>query len=437
MPKVQRRLGGKSVNRRPNGSGSVSLRPDGAYDVRVSLPAGKRRRRIVRSRPGETQVQHRRRAEAAATELLSEVAAGLTVPSGHTSVADYGAFWLDRERVKSLAGRGLAPATIAFYSQQLEYYINPWVGTRPLPALTVVDVELMVDGLVAAGRSHRTVQAARNALGRVLRAAKRDGLIVKVATDDASRLRRTIADDEDATSKALPPEEVRRLFDTAAGTPWEPIVAVLAYLGVRRGEALGLSWADVDFDAATVRIRRSLSRVSLVEGTRLMLAPTKTRSSRRLLHLDPSLVSVLRRWRAEQALERAAAGAHWGRGWADEELVFTTPRGTPVDPDNLRRAIGRLGLEAGIGHVHPHQLRHSVASLLIADGHSVPEVSKVLGHSSPSVTLAYYAAAFDKASVGALGTVAGALTRCEPAGESDAVSGQTADLPRAGDGGYL
>lgn len=440
MAKLTRRDSGKPGPRRPNGTGSVSLRPDGAFDVRVTLPGGRRRRRILRPKPGETELQHRRRAEAAAGELLADAAAGLTVPSGHTTVAGYAAHWLERENARSVAGRGLAPSTVSFYEQVLRYYVVPHVGSRPLPDLSIVDVEFMMDSLVAAGRSPRTVQAARNSLGRLLRAAKRDGLIVKIVTDDASRVRRTIGDDETASSKALDPDDVRRLFEVAAGTRWEPILAILAFLGVRRGEALGLSWRDVDLDAATVQIRRSLSRVSFDDGTRLVLSPTKTRSSRRLLHLEPVVVDVLRSWRAEQARQRLAGGAGWGRKWAEADLVFTSPTGNPVDPDGLRHALDKLGQEAGIGHVHPHQLRHSVASVLIANGHTAPEVASALGHSSPAVTLSVYARSFDRASVRALSTVGDALTRRVPDAQgrpSSAVSGSSAGGSREGHAGYL
>jgi integrase len=77
--------------------------------------------------------------------------------------------------------------------------------------------------------------------------------------------------------------------------------------------------------------------------------------------------------------------------------------------------MDRLGREAGIGHVHPHQLRHSVASVLIAHGHTALEVARVLGHSSPAVTLAYYAHAFDRAAVRAVETLADAITAGGPA----------------------
>lgn len=406
MSNVTGQSGQPSPRRRANGAGSLSMRPDGAYDVRVSLASGRRRRRIVRRLPGETRAQHRARAQEAASEMLAAAHSGHVVPSGHTTLSGYVEHWLAREDAKSAAGRGLAASTVDFYRQILGYYVTPLLGSRPLPDLTLDDVEAMMNTLTARGRSPRTVQAARNALGRILGAARRDGLVAQVVTADASQVRRLLADDERGPiSKALEPDQVVRLFRAAAGTSWEPLLAMLALLGLRRGEALAMSWSDVDFDAGTVTVRRSLSRVRVDGVSRLVLAPTKTRSSRRHLPLPPVLASMLKSWRTQQARLRLRAGPHWGAPWAEEDLIFTTPLGTPVDPDNLRHALDRLGREAGIGHVHPHQLRHSVASLLIAEGHTAPEVAKVMGHSSPSVTMAFYAHAFELAAVRAMDTV--------------------------------
>ena len=411
MRTVTRGPGGRPQSqRRSNGTGSVSLRPDGAFDVRVTLPGG-RRRSIVRRLPNESKGQHRKRAEAAIADMLDAAAKGHVIPSGHLTVESYVEVWLAREGAKTSAGRGLAPSTLSFYRQVFEYYVNPSVGSRPLPALTTQDVEDMMNTLATAGRSPRTVQAARNALGRLLGAARREGLVGDVVTAYASHVRRSLAEDAGPISKALEPDQVRLLFEAAAGTQWEPLLATLALLGVRRGEALGLSWSDVDLEDGIVTIRRSLSRIEVDGRTKLVLAPTKTRSSRRPLPLPPVLVSLLRSWRSEQARQRLRAGQNWSTRWVDENLVFTSPLGTPVDPDNLRHALDRLGRKAGIGHVYPHRLRHSVASVLIASGHTAPEVARVLGHSSPSVTLSYYAHAFDRAAVRAVETVADAFAR--------------------------
>jgi integrase len=396
--------------RRANGTGSIHKRPDGSLDVRVSLAGGRRRRKLVQRLPGETAAQQRRRAEHVAETMREDGRRGHVLPSGHITVESFSQAWLSREREKSRAGRGLAPATVDFYRQAFEYYVNPLIGSRPLPELTTGDVEFMMSELSRRGRSPRTVQAARNALGRLLKSAKQEGLVSHLATADASQVRRTLADDDlGPESKALSADQVGRLLDAASGTAWEPLIALLGLLGLRRGEALALTWTDVDLESGIVRVRRSLNRIRERGQTRLELGPTKTKGSRRQLHIPDVLAAQLRSWRAEQNRQRLRVGEHWGSGWVDEDLVFTTPLGTPVDPDNLRHALSRLAKTAGIGHVHPHQLRHSMASILIASGHTPPEVSRLLGHSSPSVTLNFYAHAFEEAQVRAVDTVAAAV----------------------------
>lgn len=417
MSNVSRRSSGEPSRRRANGTGSVSLRPDGAYDTRVSLPSGRRRRRVVRRLPEETKVQHRRRAEGVLREMLAASERGQVVASSHLTVAAYAERWLAQEAAKSASGRGLAPSTLDFYRQILGYYVKPLVGSRSVAHLTTHDVEQMMNTLSDQGRSVRTVQASRNVLGRILGSAKRDGLIADVVTEHASRVRRTLAEGDGPISKALDPDQLRALFEVAGGTRWEALIAVLALLGLRRGEALGLSWADVDFEARVISIRRSLARLRVNGKTQLVLSPTKTRSSRRPLGIPSGLEPVLRAWRCQQATERLRAGSNWGGRWVVDDLVFTTPLGTPVDPDNLRHALDRLGRRAGIGHIHPHQLRHSVASVLIDRGHTAAEVARVLGHSSPAVTMSFYVHAFDRAALQAAETVSAAIvgSRSRPA----------------------
>lgn len=397
-------------DKRPNGSGSIGQRSDDALDVRVTLPGGQRRRRTVKRIDGESAAEHRRRAETVLDSMRSEAQMGQVHPSGHLTVSRYFDLWLEREQSKAEVGRGKAPATLEFYRQQFRYYVNPQLGSRPLPDVSPADVDRMIDALFRAGRSPRTVQAARNALAMLLKSARREGLVARVVTEQVDRIHARVSD-SDSTSKALEPSQVGCLLDAARGSRWEPLIATLALLGLRRGEALALRWSDVYLDQAEVRISHSLSRLRAGDRSRLVIGPTKTAASRRLIAIPPVLVSLLRSWRIAQGQERLKFGVHWGAEWRDEQLVFTTPMGTPVDPDNLRHALERLGRQAGIGHVHPHQLRHSVASVLIAQGHSAPEVARMLGHANPSVTMTFYAHAFEDAMVRAGSAMADSIAQ--------------------------
>ena len=157
-------------------------------------------------------------------------------------------------------------------------------------------------------------------------------------------------------------------------------------LGLRRGEVLGLAWSDLalDGDAPTLTVRRQLRRGR--KGTGVALGEVNTAGSRRTLHLPAQVVDVLRAHRRRQAGERLSRG----EAWRDENgLVFTTPLGTPVDPDNFKHYVSKLCRDAGLGHWSPHELRHSCASLL-AMGVPLEVVSETLGHSSIRVTKDVY-----------------------------------------------
>lgn len=152
--------------------------------------------------------------------------------------------------------------------------------------------------------------------------------------------------------------------------------------GLRPGELLGLHWDDVDLENELLWVRRALVRV----GGMVRLGPTKTASSRRQLRLPPATAESLRRHRIRQDARRSEVG----EGWDDFGLVFPTGIGTLQDPANLRRGLRQVTERAGLGRWHPHELRHSAASLLSAAGVPLEEVADVLGHASTRVTSQTY-----------------------------------------------
>src|SRR5438552_18130240 len=129
-------------------------------------------------------------------------------------------------------------------------------------------------------------------------------------------------------------------------------------LGLRRGEALGLSWDDLDLDKGTLIVRQALKR----EGGGLVLGAVKTAGSRRALNLPRPVIEALRAHRRRQVEARLTVGT----GWTDNGLVFTSTIGTPIDPANLRHYFAALCQRAGLGHRHPPKLRHTAPPIMIA-----------------------------------------------------------------------
>lgn len=182
--------------------------------------------------------------------------------------------------------------------------------------------------------------------------------------------------------RSLTPVEAKALLGAARGDRLEALYVTMLSLGLRRGEALGLAWEDVDLDKGILRVRQAVK----LEGGRLVIGEVKTAGSRRSLNLPGRLVEVLRAHRLRQLEERLAAGERWHH----QGLVFTTTVGTPIDPHNRRRSFVSLCKRAGLGHWHPHELRHSAASIMLAQGVPLEVVSDVLGHSSIRITKDVY-----------------------------------------------
>jgi integrase len=152
--------------------------------------------------------------------------------------------------------------------------------------------------------------------------------------------------------------------------------------GLRRGEALGLQWRDFNEETGTLLVQRSLSR----EDGSLITKDTKTHKSRRAVNLPDPLIVQLKSHRARQN----ALKLNLGEAWTNSGHIFTSSVGTPIDPRNLYREFQVICRDANIGKWHPHELRHSAASLMLAQGVKLQVVSEVLGHSSIRMTADVY-----------------------------------------------
>ncbi|WP_241668323.1 site-specific integrase [Pedococcus bigeumensis] len=176
--------------------------------------------------------------------------------------------------------------------------------------------------------------------------------------------------------------------------------SVALSLGLRQGEALGITWADIDFAKSTLQIRRAVQRRTwehgcIVEGTRaptcghkrgaecpgrrnggIQLVETKTRASRRTIALPAPLVDELRTHRVRQAEERLVAGELWH---ADPDLVFPDDFGRAMDPARDWREWKALLKEAGVRDARLHDARHTAATLLLIQGVDLRTVMAIMG----------------------------------------------------------
>jgi integrase len=158
---------------------------------------------------------------------------------------------------------------------------------------------------------------------------------------------------------------------------------VLATTGMRRGEALGLRWCDVDFEASQIAVAQT---VSVVDG-KVLIGKPKTAGSRRTIYVADMTIRALRQQRRQQAEEQLAAGPAWE---GDNDLVFRNDSGGPEHPDRFSRHFRQLVEQADLPAIRLHDLRHTNATLSLKAGVHPKVVSERLGHTSIAITLDLY-----------------------------------------------
>jgi integrase len=167
------------------------------------------------------------------------------------------------------------------------------------------------------------------------------------------------------------PAHAGAFLDSVAGERLFALFALVIFCGLRRGEEVGLAWAEVDLDAGVVYVRETDSG----DGP-------KSDAGTRTVPLPSRVVRALRAWRAAQAAERL----RWGDAWTDTGLVFTHEDGTGVSGQWASRRFRTLAFRAGVPPVRFHDLRHGAASFRKAAGQDTKYISGMLGHSRGGFT---------------------------------------------------
>ena len=199
-------------------------------------------------------------------------------------------------------------------------------------------------------------------------------------------------------------DQAQQFLDALADAPirWQVFFSLALFGGFRREELCGFEFEDFDMEEHTVSVRRA-SLYTAKDG--IFTAPTKTAKSRRTLKLPVWVFDLIKRLRAEQAMQRLALGDQWhecGR-------LFTKPDGSPIHPEQPYKWLKRFYADKGLPFYGIHQFRHLNASLLIFNGEDVRSVSAALGHSQTSTTLNIYAHTFETAQARACDALADAL----------------------------
>lgn len=356
-----------SKARRGRGEGSIFQRAsDGRFVGVVDLGRidGKRQRKVVY---GAT----RREVADALKKVLRDQQLG-TLPTGpNQTVGQFLRGWL-----ATYVKPGTRPKTYETYAGLVEQHLIPSIGAIRLDKLTPDHVQAMLNAKAQTKLSRRTVFHLRAVLRTALNRAIRNGLIARnvAALTDPPKVER-------AELGFLSPAEAKRLLAASTGRERALYHLTLA-TGLRQGEALGLRWSDVDLDGGSLTVSHALQRI----GGQHVLVQPKTTRSRRTVPLPSPVVDSLRQLRREQTAMRLRAGSKW----QDFDLVFCTDHGTALDGPTVTRSFQRALAAAELRRIRFHDLRHSAASILLAEGTPMRVVMELLGHSTITLTANTY-----------------------------------------------
>ena len=302
-----------------------------------------------------------------AHEWLAQQVAGSAgiagTPSG-TNVGQWLTDWIDDLKYAKAS-------TQATYRAHVERYLIPKLGHISLSALTTAEIDGLVDDLHARGLAPATIKRIIATLQAALSSAVRRELLsvnpvrgVRVP-QGAGRVH-TVWDIHQCATflAACPSDGLGALYRLALVT------------GMRRGELLGLSWTDVDLAAATLVVRAT--RVAI--GGRVVTGTPKSRSGVRRIYLDAATVNMLRAWKTVQKSPFSESDGY----------VFTNCDGVAFTPGFVSHAFNRLIAKLPVPQIRFHDLRHTSATIGLASGESLKEVSARLGHADIAITANVY-----------------------------------------------
>jgi integrase len=348
------------VSKRGNGEGNFRERKPGQWEGRVSYkdPASGRLKPVS--------VYGKTRAEAVEKlkEKMTRIEAGLPIRDSSVTVGQYAKQWLER----TLPVSGNRAQSIGTYRSNVSARILPLdIAAVSMEKLRPHHVEDWLAALQARGLGSASRRQAYSVLKSLLDTAVRDKLLTRNPVPELPRPKKA----PKRKPRFLTAGEVERLLDAAkTARVYRPVVEFLVHTGMRRGEALAVTWENVDMEGRVIFSDATLVRVN---GKLIRQEVPKTDDSARWIPMT------------EQCHELLLAQSP-----APSGLVWMTRDGGLLEPHNLWRAVVTAAAKAKLADVHPHTLRHTAASLMIGAGVPLKAVSEFLGHSSISITADLY-----------------------------------------------
>ena len=296
------------------------------------------------------------------------IATGIDV-SKNSSIAELS------DKYLKVSSKKVTPRTLGEYESKLKLFILPHIGKINIHSLTTDKVNNLIDTLIEQGNSHYSVNKSIRVLSQVMNHALRLNIINRNPVTYAIKPKVV-----SAPINPLDHKELKSFIESAKSDEYFPLWFLLINSGIRLGEALGLTWSDIDFETDMLSINKTYANETGVKTP-------KTESGIREIKLNESTVKVLIEHQNKQLEKQMELPAYWN----NLNLIFSSSIGSHISRHNLYgRHFNKILEKANLKKIRIHDLRHSFASLSLLSGVEPQKVAKYLGHKNSNITNEVY-----------------------------------------------
>lgn len=366
----------RKLTRNAHGSGTIRQRKDGTWEARYTVGrdpgTGKQ---VQRSLYGKTQKEVRQRLQQISVDLEN---GAYTEPSKMKLGA-----WLDIW-LKDFTGN-VAEHTHVTYETQVRVHIKPFLGAIKLSDLKPHQIQGMYNSLARDAEKPLSPKTIKNINGVLHRALDQAVSLGYIKANPCHGI--ILPRGESPEMHPLTESEIVSFLEAIKGSPYQMILTIDLFTGLRQSEIMGLTWDRIDFKAGTILIDRQLLHEKKKGGI-YKFGPPKNRRSRTLTPAK-KVMELLQAQKKQQARDRLLVGSMWDDTFPG--LVFTNQFGRNLSNTTLSHTVTRAGEKIGVPGLRFHDLRHTYAVAAIRAGDDIKSVQYNLGHATASFTLDKYA----------------------------------------------
>ena len=389
-------------------AGFGSVQKTGKYSWKLVVAGGfdANNKRIRHTRTIKVNSDDPKKQEKEANQQLAifvaEIEKGQVITNRKLTFAEFIVLWL-----RDHAEKHLAPKTLFRYKQMLDSRITPALGKLKLEAIKPNHLLSFYSNLAEPGikkipqkklkeneeppepqgLSERTILHHHRLIHTILESAVQWLYIVN---NPASRVKAPKVQKTSAT--VYDQEQTSALLEAMTNEPFKYQVIILLAIatGMRQGEIMGLTWKHINFDSNSIQVQQA---AQYLPGQGVFLKDPKNETSKRTISVPPSVMDTLKQYKKHQAEERLKLGDKWKAS----DMLFTSWDGRPMYPNEMSSWFPKFLKRHNLPHLPFHGLRHTSATLLIAEGLTATDLSRRLGHSTTSTTMNIYAHSLQKA----------------------------------------